>query len=267
MNLLIIALFCLSQSLSANEKSYTFGVVPQQAAETLARNWIPVLSLIKERSGIDLVFKTDSSISTFEEKLAAGVYDFAYMNPYHYTAFHERTGYQAFAKAADKQIMGVIVVHKNSPITTLNDLQGKTIAFPAPNAFAASILPRAYLQSIGINITPVYVNSHDSVYANVALGHYPVGGGVVRTLTNTPPKYRDELKVLWTTKGYTPHAFASLSTIDSQDVKKIQEAMTTITVDATGRKLLEKLKLKGIEAASNSDWDDVRALKINSLRQ
>lgn len=36
--------------------------------------------------------------------------------------------------------MGVIIVHKDSRIRQLQDLQGATLIFPTPLAFAASIL-------------------------------------------------------------------------------------------------------------------------------
>ena len=232
----------------------------------MAKVWIPLLSHLEKASGVSLRFKTDSSIPKFEEKLAKGEYDLAYMNPYHYVVFHEQSQYEAIAKAKDKLIKGIIVVPRNSPIVKLDDLHGKTMAFPAPAAFAASILPRAYLKSKHIDITATYVNSHDSVYANVALGRYTAGGGVMRTFKNTPEKYRNELKVLWTTNGYTPHAFAGLSTINTKDLEKVKQAMIDLDKSEDGKKLLNALKLQGIEAARNKDWDDVRELNINLLK-
>ena len=64
----------------------TLGVVPQQSASKLAAQWGPLLRIAGERAGVDLVFKTATDIPQFEERCRAGVYDFAYMNPYHYTA-------------------------------------------------------------------------------------------------------------------------------------------------------------------------------------
>ena len=65
------------------QKSLSFGVVPQQSATRLAEEWGPLLAEISRRSGVALVFKTAPSIPVFEERLAKGEYDLAYMNPYH----------------------------------------------------------------------------------------------------------------------------------------------------------------------------------------
>ncbi len=53
-----------------------------------------------------------------------------------------------------------MVVRKESAIHPLHDLSGKTLAFPAPAAFAASVLPRANLANNDIPFTAKYVSSH-----------------------------------------------------------------------------------------------------------
>ena len=137
-------LFFILPGLSlAADKTYTFGIVPQQAPAALAKAWVPLLSFIEKQSNIKLRFKTDSSIPAFEKKLAQSVYDFAYMNPYHYTVFNNLPGYRAFAKQKGKKIQGILVVPKSSRAKSPADLAGGSLAFPAPAAFAASDLPRA----------------------------------------------------------------------------------------------------------------------------
>ena len=64
------------------QPSLTFGIVPQQSASRLAEEWGPLLSELSRRSGVLLVFRTAPSIPVFEERLAKGAYDLAYMNPY-----------------------------------------------------------------------------------------------------------------------------------------------------------------------------------------
>jgi phosphonate transport system substrate-binding protein len=264
--LISILLLAISSTAWSQDRIYSFGVVPQQSTSALAKTWIPILDYIQKHSGISLQFKTDSSIPKFEQKLTLGEYDFAYMNPYHYVIYHNKVGYQAFAKAANKQIKGIIVVHKDNPATTLQELAGANIAFPAPAAFAATILPLKEFNRLGIKAIPSYVNSHDSVYANVSLRRFIAGGGVIRTLKNTLEKYRENLKILWVSKGYTPHAFASHSKVPHETTKRIQKAFTDMNNDEKGRMLLQTLKVPDIEIAHDRDWNDVRALDIQLLK-
>lgn len=118
---------------------------------------------------------------------------------------------------------------------------------------------------MGITFTPQYVSSHDSVYLNVANDFFLAGGGIERTLNNTDPRVRNKLKVLWRTPGYTPHAFATHPALPPGVSAKIAEAMLELDNDSEGQALLERINFKGIEAAQDSDWDDVRNLNITLL--
>lgn len=244
---------------------YTFGIVPQQSASRLAALWTPIMLYLSEQTGLKIQFTTAPNIPIFEQRLAAGEYDFAYMNPYHFTVFHQEPGYHALAKGKNKRIKGILVVRKDSDITVLEQLDQQMLAFPAPAAFAASILTRSYLSEIGVDFTAKYVSSHDSVYSTVAKGLYPAGGGVIRTFNNIPDEVRNQLRVLWTTQGYTPHAFAVHPKVKTEDQQKLQHALIQMEYTLNGMALLQSIKLKGIETAKSSDWDDVRGLKIELL--
>jgi phosphonate transport system substrate-binding protein len=187
------------------------------------------------------------------------------MNPYHYVVFSESPGYRAMAKQRDKSIQGIIVVRKDSHIKSIEDLKECTLAFPAPAAFAASILPRSYFLKNNFNITPKYVSSHDSVYRNVASGKLIAGGGVKRTFATVDQNVSSQLRILWTTDRYTPHAFAYHPSIDKKVIAAIQKSFLSLE-DTDGMKRLNEINFKGIQAAHHDDWNDVRALPINIIQ-
>ncbi|MCP5080018.1 MAG: phosphate/phosphite/phosphonate ABC transporter substrate-binding protein [Psychromonas sp.] len=262
--LLFTLLLLLNAPLTLAEKSLTFALVPQQSASKLAKLWTPIFEEITLKSGIKIKFATAPDIPTFEKRLAEGEYDIAYMNPYHYVVFNKSNGYQALAKARDKRIKGIIVVAKDNSINSLEDLNNTTLAFPAPAAFAATILTQSDLSKTQAEFSPRYVSSHDSVYRTVAKGIYPAGGGVLRTFNNVAPDIKDKLRVLWTTKGYTPHAIATHPRVTPEQAKKIQIALVEMEQTKSGKALLNNIKIKGFETANNADWDDIRELNIST---
>lgn len=265
--LMLLFMLVLSVPLLARAagKVYTFGVVPQQAAAELAETWSPMLAWLSARTGMELRFATAPDIPTFEKRLAQGSYDLAYMNPYHYTVFHQQPGYQPLAKEKDRRIKGILVVRKDSPVQGIQDLSGATLVFPSPAAFAASILPRAALRKKGVEFTPKFVSSHDSVYLNVTRGLYPAGGGIVRTLEMLEPEVRKDLRVLWTTPAYTPHAIATHPDLPKELVSKLRAAIAEMPNDPVAQKLLKLIGFKGIEVAEDTDWNDIRQLNITEL--
>ncbi len=255
----------LSVSFLSHAESLTFGIVPQQSAQKLASLWTPIFNYLSAKTGDEIKFATANDIPTFEKRLLVGGYDVAYMNPYHFTVFNQTPGYHAIAKQADQLLKGIIVVKKDSPIQSLKELDGMKLAFPSPAAFAATVIPQAQMELDNIKIEPQYVSSHDSVYMGVARGFFTAGGGVKRTFDNTDPAIKDQLRILWTSLGYTPHAFAVHPRVSEAAKLRLQKAMIEMRSDPEGMALLETIKFKGIDAAADSDWEDVRSLKIKHL--
>lgn len=256
-------LICVSGYTSAD--TYTFSIVPQQSASRLAEQWTPIMKSLSEKTGHEFIFTTAKNIPAFEDGLSQAQYDFAYMNPYHLVEFNRSVGYEAIAKAKGKQIKGIIVVNKESGISSLEELNNSELAFPAPAAFAASILTRASLNDHDVIFEPKYVSSHDSVYLSVARGFYPGGGGIIRTFSALDESVRSKLTTIYTTKGYTPHAIAHRPGLDASVVATVQEAFRELSETEDGKKLLQPLKIKAFEDATSSDWDDVRELNIDLI--
>lgn len=251
--------------IAKNHKVLNFGIVPQQTAKKLATKWIPICEYLSQKTGYKIIFRTAPDIPTFEKRVSIGAYELAYMNPYHYTVFSKKPGYRAFAKQKGKAIQGIIVAKKDSKISDIKQLNEKTLAFPSPAAFAASILTRANLTAQNIIFTPKYAGSHDSVYEAISNGLYPAGGGVVRTFKNMESEVRDQLKIIFITKKYTPHAFAVHPSIPQETVDVVLSAMVSMRTNFEAFRLLKKINFNGIEAAHDKDWDDVRTLNIKIL--
>lgn len=263
-----LALFMCMASVSscANaDQPLLFGVVPQQAPSELAKAWAPLIKVLEEKTGLTLLFKTAPDIPEFERRLQAGEFDLAYMNPYHYVTFHETAGYRAVAREKKKKLTGIVVVRKEDPIASVAELNGVDMAFPAPASFAATVLPLASFQQMNVTVTPHYVRSHDSVYRSVVAGIYPAGGGIMRTFNNVPDEIKDKLRILWTTKSFTPHAIAAHPRVSQAVADKLVTALAAMSEDAAGKAILEALDFGSFESADDKDWNDVRALNIGVL--
>lgn len=239
-----------------------FGVVPQQSASRLARLWAPLAEYLSDRLKRPVRFATATDIPTFEACLAAGAYDIAYMNPYHYAVFSARSGYRAVAHQADGKLRGILVVRADAPITALTDLAGRTVAFPSPAAFGASILTQGEAARAGIRFDALYVRSHDSVYRAVAAGHAVAGGGVLRTWATLPESLRSQLRIVHRTDAYTPHAFAVSDGVDAPLAEAIGAALAAAGSAVPG--VLEPLGMTGLVRAVDADWNDVRALDLSA---
>ena len=223
-------------------RAWTVGIVPQKPASQSVATWKPVLKEVGLRSGQCFQLVVARSIPAFEEQLRSGRLDFAFLNPYHQLMAR---GWQGFTPLVRDRVLleGLVVVQQGSPIRQLRDLQGARVAFPAPNAFAASLLIRALLAREGIRITPQYVGTHSNVYRSVALGSSPAGGGVNQTLAQERPELRQQLRILWTTPGFPAHPFSAAGRVPVAVRTRVQNGFLQLARQPQGHKLLTAVQL------------------------
>ncbi|MCK4789540.1 MAG: phosphate/phosphite/phosphonate ABC transporter substrate-binding protein [Desulfobacteraceae bacterium] len=255
----LLLLFVLGSSMAttsyAEETVYTFGVVPQFDARHVYSVWRPILDLVEQRAGIKLQLKGSSNIPAFQEQFVAGQFDFAYMDPYHLIKARNRQAYHPLVRDVGRSLYGIIVVRKDSPIREVSELDGKVVAFPAPNSLGASLLTRAIFHNeYHIVIDPRYVQSHSSVYLNVIFGQAAAGGGVQKTLAQQEQKIRDGLRVLYRTRDVTPHPVAVHPRVPKKVQQAVRDALLALGRDGPGQILLAKVPIENIGIASYEDY-------------
>lgn len=264
--IILLLTIVFATNMTHAEEILKLGIVPQQSATSLARIWVPLAKLLSEKTGKNIRFETAPTIPEFEKRVSNGEYDIVYLNPHHYVLFSKKLGLRAIARQANKGLQGIIVVARDSEISSLEMLNNAEIAFPAPGSFAATMLPQANLTQKHIPFTSAYVSSHDSVYENVAKGFFVAGGGIERTLSNLPKHYFDKLKIIWRSKNYTPHAFAVYPKMSQEDATSIQNTLISLNELDNGKKIFNDLGFSdGIRISVDSDWNDVRQLNIKEL--
>lgn len=258
MRMLCFGLICTILSTAVFGNTFTVGIVPQQSQLAIAKDWKPIIDYLESTTGDKFILKTERSIPEFEKVLYSGGYDIAYVNPYHYVIAHKKRGYIA-AVRDEKNLVGILVTKKAGPITSVAMLKGKRFLFPAPDAFAATLVIKYELfKQYGINLehdkTFSYVNSHDSVYKGVARDIGDAGGGIERTLTDLDDKEtRDSLVILHKTKAYPSHPIAFKPTVAQAEQAKITKALLNAPAE-----LLVPLKMKHLIEAKDSQYDTVR---------
>ena len=253
---LLIFFLCLAGVTSASAtESYTFGVVPQFDIRQIEQIWQPILKEVSMRSGVTLKLKASTKIPDFEKEFESGNFHFAYMNPYHAIVANEKQGYQPILRDLGKRLFGIIVVHKDSPLTDIKQIDGKKVAMPAPNALGAALLPRAEFAT-KFNIKPEisYVRSHDSVYLNTAMGISDAGGGVMATFNRQPKEIRDELRILYKTGDVPKHPITAHASVPAGIVKRVQDAFLELGNSANGMALLSKVPMKKIGVSKLNDY-------------
>ena len=253
----------LSAGFAQAYEKYSFGVVPQFEPRKLAEIWLPVLKELTKRTGYEFALAAAGNIPNFETSLQYGGYDFAYMNPYHVTQTTAPHQYEPLVSDGKSGLTGIVVVAKDSPITSVRQLDGIPVAFPAPNAFAATLLVRAELDGFfGIVPKAEFSSTHTSAYLRVALGKNVAAGGVRGTLAAQKPELRDRLRLIYETQEVPRHAVAAHQRVPVEVRENVRQALLEMAKTENGRGLLAKIPMLEPKAASMSDYYSVRELHM-----
>jgi phosphonate transport system substrate-binding protein len=219
----------------------TVAVVPQFRAEEIHRIWTPLLARVAQETGQPLSLVVPANIPAFERSMLAGEPDFVYANPYHAVMGHRAQGYIPLVRDSTL-LTGIVVVRADDPIRTVAELDGKTVAFPAPNAFGASLWIRALLaEREKIRIQPVYVKTHSNAYRSVLAGLSAAAGGINLTFDQEPPEVRKALRVLLETPGVPPHPFAAHPRVSAATRRSITETFMRLVSDRDMRELMNDI--------------------------
>ena len=235
-------------------ETYVFGVVPQFEQRRLHAIWQPIIKELEKRTGLTFELITTLNIREFEREFVKGGFDFVYMNPYYMLKANNIQGYIPLVRDM-APLRGILVVRKDGPIQKVDDLNGRTVAFPSPNALGASLLIRADLERLHhVRVTPLYVKTHSSVYLHVASGLADAGGGVEKSLQEQDDAIRDSLRVIYTTRDMPSHPIAAHPRVPEAQRGKVRRALLAMGDTAEGRLLLSNVPVKQFVPAWTNDY-------------
>nr|WP_314858102.1 phosphate/phosphite/phosphonate ABC transporter substrate-binding protein [uncultured Undibacterium sp.] len=263
---LLLFIVCLLMVFSSNitrAETLKIYVVPQYNPTQIHAEWTPLINRISQDTGITLQLVVMSSIPKFEKSLLHGEPDIALVNPYHAVMAKAAKGYLPFLKDA-KPLSGILLVRKDSPYQTLQDLDGKEIGFPAPNAFGASLFMRALLSDAKVAFREKYLNTHGNVYRNILNGGVAAGGGVNNTLNDESPDVKAQLRILYQSPLSASHPLVAHPRVPLKTVQTILAAFLALKNDASGEKLLKEVRIPNPAMASyDIDYLPLEKLKID----
>ncbi len=246
--------------------SYIVGIHPLHNPKRLFEVYAPLIDLFKTAvPEVTFILESSRNYDEFDKKLYAGHFDFAMPNPYQ-TINAMKHGYHVFAKMGDDQdFRGIILVRADSNINQLSDLKGKKVAYPAPTALAATLLPQYYFQTHGLNtntdIENLYVGSQESVIMNVL--NRKVEAGATWTLPwnaflEKEPQLARQLKVGWETESLINNSWMARENMSPEIIEKLNTVLLNLPKTHEGQSILATIPISKFEAANDDTYDPIK---------
>ena len=148
----LIAAAAVSPVIKAAEDSLILGVFPRNKATETTTMYTPLANHLSERLGRKVVLVTSKDFDSFWKAVMEGRYDVVHYNQYHYIrsahSYRVIAHNQEFGKNA---VAGALYVRKDSGITEVSQLRGRTVIFGGgKDAMLSYIAPRFLLMQAGL---------------------------------------------------------------------------------------------------------------------
>jgi phosphonate transport system substrate-binding protein len=241
-----------------------FYVLNQRSVALAAQYWNPIMTYVSKRSGVPLELKlarTAEEGNAIAERLG---YDFQYTNHF-FTPERDRLGYKVIARPAGPGIRSQIVVPKDSPIQTLQDLNGKDVGFVSRDGFTGYWVPYDALLRAKVKINPVFTGNQESSFAQLKVYKIAAAGVNDSVMARYARRESFAYRALWTSEIYQDLCIMANPRVPAAQVAAVKGALINMASDPEGRRVLQAgadlLKMNGqlgFVAAENRDYDNYR---------
>src|SRR6266481_7348966 len=261
---ILAAALALYSSGAGAQQAYSFYVLNQRTVALTAQYWNPILTYVGRKSGVPLELKLAKTAREGNAIAERGKYDFLYTNHF-FTPERDRLGYKVIARPAGPGIRSQIVVPEDSPIQTLQDLNGKDVAFVTPDGFTGYWLPMDALLRAKVKINVVFTGNQEASSAQLRVNKVAAAGVNSSVMARYGRRESFEYRALWTSDIYQDLCIMANPKVPADKVAAVGAALINMVNDQEGRKILEAgaelLKSSGelgFVAAENREYDNYR---------
>jgi len=258
-----VALAVASPGIAAADNGLVIGIFPRYNATETTTMYTSLAEHLTERlGGTKVTVVTSKDFESFWKGVEEQKYDLVHYNQYHY--IRSAKTYRVIAHAEEfgkSAVAGAIYVRKDSGITDISQLRGRTIIFGGgKDAMMSYIAPRFLMMRAGLKEgefkSEFAVNPPNALLALYHKQADAAGGGdilidlpVVRNAINA-----QELRILATTEPLLFLPWAVKRTMPAKTRETIQSILTELEESPAGKNVLKAAKTTGIGKAEDKDY-------------
>ncbi|MGD9823380.1 phosphate/phosphite/phosphonate ABC transporter substrate-binding protein [Desulfobacter sp.] len=255
-------LCCLTVTAAAEENKYEMGAFPNMPVARIQALFTPMADAFAKALGKKVQLSSKPTFEKFEKVLNTEFYDIAHIQPFDYIHAHDKHNYLPLARRGG-EIEALFVVLPDSKINKIQDLRGKKVLSPPPDA-AVSHLANRSLQEAGLHpekdVRREYSKDHFSCLQNVLIGEADVGISASQMIKQFENEKNMSVpfKVIHKTIKIPNTLIVVHKRVPQKDRDILLKVTLTLENTAGGRKILDELYFKSVVPAEDSDYDVIR---------
>jgi phosphonate transport system substrate-binding protein len=264
--LLFVLIVLLAIPFSAIATELKFGVLPRLTEKEMREGFTPLAEYLSKELGVKVTLVIPKDFDTWRKEAEARTYDFVYTNPYLYVLLKKAVPEtEPLVIASEPEIgddiKGTIIVKKDSPIKSIADLKGKTIAATDPGSAGAYLVQMKMLSKAGLkkdDVKVIFEKKRDPVAEAILAGKADAGfvrDDDVEKLKAGPEKFRK----IAVSDPIPNWPIAISKKMDPALAKKLKEALLKLKKgDLKTISILGPTRIEGFVPVTDKDYDIMR---------
>ncbi len=264
-----VALSIMLSAATVSAQTLKVSAIPDEAPTELARKFKPLGDYLEKETGLKVEYTPVTDYAAVVEGLATNKIDMAWLGGFTFVQAKIRTNGGAIPivqRAEDAVFTSKFIVPADSPVKSLAELKGKTMAFGSPSSTSGHLMPRFFLMKAGVDAGKDFKNvafsgAHDATVAFVAGGKAEAGvlnASVMDKLLETKNPNALKVKVIATTPPYFDYNWSVRPGLDAALTKKLTEAFLKLDPNNAAHKEIMGLQRASKFIATNtSNYDGI----------
>lgn len=265
-----LALMLSAVCQAAPQTPYAFGVLNQRSLQATAAYWNPILNYVSMRSGVPLELHIGRTANETTDRVVSGKLDFTYTN-HLFTPKRDQLGWRVLARQDSPGIRGQVVVLDNSPVKSMRDLNGESVAFANPYGVTGYYVPMDLLMRSGVKVVPVFAGNQEAAMGQLVSGQVAAAGVNHQVMADFAQRRNVKYRVLGESELYYDLAVMASPRISAADGEKVRQAFISMTSVAEGLSVLQLAaqslglpKVRGFVPADDRDYSNYRSFFKNT---
>lgn len=238
----------------AETRIYSVGVLNQQSVVATAELWNPILHYLSKKSDVTFKLAIGNTVQETDARMESGEFYLNFNN--HIFASAIQQDYHPILHWGGEPLYGTLVSLKPQ---TLEALNGKTIAFPSADAFAATVIPWTKLNQEKIHFKPLFTGSQEACMAALAKGLADAASVTPRFSVPYANAHHLKLHTIYKSESFPQIPLLVHNKRVSADLaQRITQILLEMPNDPEGKQLLDSLKIPAFKSADNNMYKSTR---------
>ena len=259
------------QTPTQSNKPLAFHPLNQRTTALMAAYWNPIIKYVGTKSGVPLELKLAKNSTEGNAAAEKGAYDFLYTNHF-FTPERANAGFMVIARPVGPGVQSQIVVPSDSPVRTLQDLEGKDVGMVSPDGFTGYIVPLDALLRAKVKANISYTGNQEASVAQLKVNKIAAAGVNGLILERYARREGFAYRALWTSQTYPDLCIMAHKRVPEATIAAVRATFVGMDKDPEGIKVLAiaagvvKANSKlGFVAADDKDYESYRVFFKNTL--